>query len=49
VHVSAVVRADLTLLNDNNHNEQLLINLATVMGRRISIIPPAQSCGRQTV
>jgi hypothetical protein len=32
VHVSAVVWADLTLLNDSNKNEQLFINLATVMG-----------------
>ena len=47
VHVSAVVWADLTLLNDSNNNEQLFINLATVMGRRIFIFPPAQSCGRK--
>jgi hypothetical protein len=46
VHVLVAVRADLTLVSDRNNNEQLFINLATVMGRRISIIPPAQSCGR---
>ena len=48
MNVSAVARADLTLLNDSKNNEQLFINLATVTGRRISIIPPAQSCGRCT-
>ena len=47
MHVSAVVRAEVTLLSDSNNNEQLFINLATVMGRRISIIPPSQSCGRK--
>ena len=46
MHISAVAWADLTLMNDSNNNEQLFINLATVTGRRISIIPPAQSCGR---
>jgi len=44
--VSAVVWADLTLMNDSNNNEQLFINLATVLGRRISMIPPSQSCCR---
>jgi len=48
VHVSAIVSGEVTLLNDINNNEQLFINLATVMGRRKSIIPPAQSCGRNT-
>jgi len=30
VHLSAVVRAETTLLNDSNNNELLFINLATV-------------------
>jgi hypothetical protein len=47
VHLSALVRADRTLPSKSNSNEQLFINLATVMGRRISIIPPSQSCGRK--
>jgi hypothetical protein len=33
-------------MNDINNNEQLFINLATVTGRRKSIIPSAQSCDR---
>jgi hypothetical protein len=44
VHLSAIAPAEVTLLNDSKNNEQLFINLATVMGKRISIIPPAQSC-----
>ena len=38
MHVSAVVLAEVILTSDSNNKEQLFINLATVMGRRISII-----------
>ena len=47
MHISAVVWAEVILMSNSNNNEQLFINLSTVMGRRISIIPPAQSCGRK--
>ena len=46
MHISAVVWAKVILMSDSNNNEQLFINLAPVMGRRIFIIPPSQSCGR---
>ena len=46
VHVLAIVPARPVLLSDRINNEQLIINLATVPGRRISIISPAQICGR---
>jgi len=43
VHLSAAARAEKTLLSNSNNNELLVINLATVPGRRNSNFPPAQS------
>ena len=43
MHVSAIVRAEISLFSDSSNNELFIINLATVPGRRNSKIPPAQS------
>jgi hypothetical protein len=37
------LRAEKSLLSNSTYNELLIINLATVPGRRNSKIPPAQS------
>jgi hypothetical protein len=43
VHVSSIVQAEKTLLSNSSNNELLILNLATVSGRKNSKLLPAQS------
>ena len=49
VNVSAIVRAETSLLSDSSNNELIIINLTTVPGRRNSKIPPAKAVKRKAV